>query len=167
MDAMEATTAAQYLTFNLEDELFAFDIATVREVLDYPVVTRIPRTPAYVRGVINLRGAVVPVIDLRAKFGMPKGADAVDGCVIISEVQAADGATILGVLADSVREVMNLNAGEIEPPPKFGRVDAAFIRGMGRQGERFIIILDIDRIVGADELDAVQAPRDAERLLAA
>ncbi len=148
---------AQYLTYKLGDEVFALDISKVREVLDFTTVTKVPRTPEFMRGVINLRGSVVPVVDLRLKFGMTKTEKSVNTCVIIVEVSVDGEGTVLGCLADSVQEVLDLDAGHIEPAPKIGgTVYHDFIRGMGKQNEHFIIILDVDKVFSADELALVQ-----------
>src|SRR5512142_2211601 len=147
----------QYLTFKLDDEVFALDITKVREVLDFTAVTRVPRTPEFMRGVINLRGSVVPVVDLRLKFGMTKTEKTVNTCIIIVEVTVDNETTILGALADSVQEVLDLEPGHIEPAPKIGtRLNTEFIKGMGKRDSRFIIILDIDKIFSTDELAMVQ-----------
>ncbi len=152
---IEGTT--QYLTYKLGDETFALDISKVREVLDFTTVTKVPRTPEFMRGVINLRGSVVPVVDLRLKFGMTKTEKSVNTCVIIVEVNVDGETTILGALADSVQEVLDLDAGHIEPAPKIGStVYHDFIRGMGKHNEQFIIILDVDKVFSADELALVQ-----------
>jgi purine-binding chemotaxis protein CheW len=153
---MQETT--QYLTFRLDDEVFALDISKVREVLDFTTITKVPRTPEFLRGVINLRGSVVPVLDLRLKFGMTKTEHTVNTCIIITEV-AADGETVvIGTLADSVQEVMDLGPGHIEPAPKIGtKLDMRFIKGMGKQNDRFLIILDIDRVFSAEEMSEVSA----------
>ena len=156
-----ATTAveqtAQYLTFRLGEEVFALDIAQVREVLDYTAITRVPRMPDFMRGVINLRGSVVPVVDLRLRFGMGATERTVNTCVIIAEVQVQGECTLLGALADSVQEVIDLEPGQIDPPPRLGgSVRAEFIRGMGKRDERFVIILDVDRVFSAGELALVQ-----------
>ncbi len=158
----------QYLTYTLADELYAFDIAKVREVLDFTTITRVPNMPAFMRGVINLRGTAVPVLDLRLKFGMPQADKTVDTCVIITEVNVAGEHATIGALADSVQEVMDLGAGQIEPAPKIGTgLNTAFIKGMGRHGERFIIILDIDRVFSAEELAALPAEQPGPELAAA
>ncbi len=147
----------QYLTFKLEDEVFALDIGKVREVLDFTSITKVPRTPEFMRGVINLRGSVVPVVDLRLKFGMTKTEKTVNTCIIIVEVTVDNETTVLGALADSVQEVLDLEAGHIEPAPKIGtRLNTEFIKGMGKRDSRFIIILDIDKIFSTDELALVQ-----------
>ncbi len=148
----------QYLTFKLEDEVFALDIGKVREVLDFTSITKVPRTPEFMRGVINLRGSVVPVVDLRLKFGMSKTEKTVNTCIIIVEVTVDEETTVLGALADSVQEVLDLEPGHIEPAPKIGtRLNTEFIKGMGKRDNRFIIILDIDKIFSSDELAIVQA----------
>ncbi len=160
MNTAAMTAAMQYLTFKLGDEVFALDIDKVREVLDFTSITRVPRMPDFMRGVINLRGSVVPVVDLRLKFGMERTEKTTATCVIITEVTVDNDTTILGALADSVQEVLDLEPHQIEPAPRIGtmlRTD--FIKGMGRQNDRFIIILDIDKIFSAEELMEVQAAK--------
>ncbi len=158
---METT---QYLTFKLDDEVFALDIAKVREVLDFTTVTKVPRTPDFMRGVINLRGSVVPVVDLRLKFGMTKTEKTVNTCIIIVEVNVDNETTILGALADSVQEVMDLEPDHIEPAPKIGtKLRTDFIKGMGKRDEHFVILLDIDKVFSTDELALVQT-KQAEAL---
>jgi len=157
MGATGVGQTSQYLTFRLGEEVFALEISQVREVLDYPQITRVPRMPAFVRGVINLRGAVVPVVDLRVKFGMAAAERTVNSCVIIAEVEFGGERTLLGALADSVQEVVDLGPGQIEPPPRLGSsVRTEFIRGMGKREEGFVIILDVDRVFAADEIALVQ-----------
>jgi len=147
----------QYLTFKLEDEVFALDISKVREVLDFTTITKVPRTPNFMRGVINLRGSVVPVVDMRLKFGLTKTEKTVNTCIIIVEIALDGDTTVLGALADSVQEVIELEPGQIEAAPKIGtRLRTEFIRGMGKRDEHFIIILDIDKVFSADELSLVQ-----------
>ena len=152
------TETTQFLTFTLADEVFAVDIRQVKEVLEYTSLTKVPRTPPTMCGVINLRGSVVPVMDMRLKFGMPKSERTVNTCIIIIEASTHDGtASTLGAMADSVKEVMNLEPDQIDPPPKIGtRMRADFIRGMGKHDDQFIIILDIDKVFSAEELE--QAP---------
>ncbi len=147
------TETTQYLSFKLGEEIFAVDVAQVREILDVIAITKVPQTPDFMKGVINLRGSVVPVMDMRLKFGMPPTERTVNTCIIVMEV-IQDGETmVLGSLADSVQEVLDLEPDQIEPPPRIGtRLRSDFIKGMGKQNERFIIILDIDRIFSADEL---------------
>jgi purine-binding chemotaxis protein CheW len=148
----------QYLTFKLDDEVFGLAIGKVREVLDFTSVTRVPQTPEYMRGVINLRGSVVPVIDLRQKFGLAQAEDTVNTCIIIVEIELEGEATILGALADSVQEVLDLEPEQIEPAPKIGtKLDTEFIKGMGKRDEQFVILLDIDKVFSAAELATVQS----------
>lgn len=147
----------QYLTFRLDNEVFALDIGKVREVLDFTTVTKVPQTPDYMLGVINLRGSVVPVIDMRLKFGMSKTEKTVNTCIVIAEIELDGETTVLGALADSVQEVMELDPDEIEPPPRIGtRLKTKFIRGMGKRDGEFLIILDIDKVFSADELAVAQ-----------
>src|SRR3970040_1873350 len=136
MAVASITETTQFLTFKLADEVFALDISKVREVLDFTTVTKVPRTPEFMRGVINLRGSVVPVVDLRLKFGMTKTEKTVNTCVIIVEVSVDGEGTVLGCLADSVQEVLDLDAGHIEPAPKIGSTGYHdFIRGVGKPHE--------------------------------
>ncbi len=147
----------QYLTFKLDDEIFALGIDKVREVLDYTSVTKVPQVPEFMRGVINLRGSVVPVVDMRLKFAMAKTEKTVNTCIIIVEINLEGETTVLGALADSVQEVLDLEPHQIEPAPKIGtKLRTDFIRGMGKRDEQFIIILDIDKVFSSEELAAVQ-----------
>lgn len=156
MSVATISETTQYLTFKLEEEVFALDISQVREVLDFTSVTKVPRTPDFMRGVINLRGSVVPVVDMRLKFGMSRTEQTVNTCIIIVEVNIDGERLILGALADSVQEVIELEAGQIEPPPRIGtRLNTEFIKGMGKRDEQFIILLEIDRIFSSDELAMV------------
>jgi purine-binding chemotaxis protein CheW len=158
MNAAVITEANQYLTFKLSEEVYALDIGKVREVLDFTSVTKVPRTPEFMRGVINLRGSVVPVVDLKLKFGMPMTEKTVNTCVIITEVTTDGDTTVLGCLADSVQEVLELGQEQISAPPRIGtRLRTEFITGMGKRDDRFLIILDIDRVFSADELALADA----------
>lgn len=157
MDEKTAKDINQFLTFTLGREIFALDIGTVREVLELTTITRIPRTPPFMRGVINLRGHAVPVVDMRLKLGMSKGEDTVDTCIIIVEIDFEGEQTVMGALVDSVREVFEMTPEAIEAAPKMGAaVNAEYIRGMGRQDNNFIIILDIGKIFSAEELALVR-----------
>jgi purine-binding chemotaxis protein CheW len=163
MGATGVERGSQYLTFRLGEEVFALDIAQVREVLDYTPITRVPRMPEFMRGVINLRGSVVPVVDLRQKFGMSVTERTVNTCIVIAEVTIEGERTLLGALADSVQEVIDLEPGQIEPPPRIGAsVRTEFIRGMGKRDGGFVIILDVDRVFSAGELSLVQEAGVAE-----
>ncbi len=157
MSVNTITETTQYLTFKLGDEVFALDIAKVREVLDFTSVTKVPRTPEFMRGVINLRGNVVPVVDMRLKFGLTRTEKTVNTCIIIVEISLDGDTTVLGALADSVQEVIDLEPDKIEPAPKIGtRLKTEFIKGMGNRNDQFIIILDIDKVFSVDELSLVQ-----------
>lgn len=156
-----ANGTMQCLTYKLGDEIFALDIAKVREVLDYTTITKVPRTPDFMRGVINLRGSVVPVVDMRLKFGMPMTEKTVNTCVIITEVAVENDTVVLGALADSVQEVLDLEADHIAPPPRIGtKLNTEFIKGMGRHNDKFIIILDIDKVFTVDEMMMTQAMQE-------
>jgi len=157
MDSMEISGANQYLTFTLGEENFALEISKVREVLDYTTITRVPRMPDFLRGVINLRGNVVPVIDLRLKLGMNATEKNLDTCIVIAEIMIDGELTQVGALADSVKEVISLEAARISPPPRLGiKLRNEFIRGMGKLDEGFLIILDIDKVLSEDELSVVK-----------
>ena len=162
MAVSSITETTQFLTFKLGDEVFALDITKVREVLDFTTVTKVPRTPEFMRGVINLRGSVVPVVDLRLKFGMSKTESGVNTCIIITEVTVDNDTTVLGALADSVQEVLDLDEEHIAPAPKIGtKLKTEFIKGMGKRDDRFIIILDIDKVFSSDELAMVKQDETA------
>ena len=155
--AMLSEDPVQYLTFTLDGDAFATDIAQVREVLEFGTVTKVPRTPDYMCGVINLRGSVVPVVDLRLQFGMEATEPTVDTCVVIVEVTIDGEAVVLGALADSVQEVLEMKPDQLAPPPRIGtRVRTDFIQAMGRHGEQFVMILDMERVFSGDEIAAVR-----------
>lgn len=146
----------KFVTFKLDEETYALPIEQVREVLEFDTVTKVPNTPRFVRGVINLRGSVLPVVDLRAKFGMGQTAKTLDTRVLIVEISVDGEATTLGAMADSVRDVIDLAQSEIEPPPKIGtRLRTEFIRGIGRKDEAFVMILDIEQVFTFAELTQV------------
>jgi len=171
----------QFLTFTLAEEQYAVDVVQVREVLSEMPLTVIPRMPEYLKGVINIRGSVVPVVDLRTKFGLAEVEKTVDTSIIVMDLRAGSGGALggsgvstdttdstegdneetmitVGCLADSVQEVVDIADESIEPPPTLGTsIDARFIRGLGKKDERFIIMLDIDRVFRAEELSAVAA----------
>jgi purine-binding chemotaxis protein CheW len=150
------TTTAQYITFKLGDELFAIDVAQVREILEISRVTRVPTAPAYMRGVVNVRGKAIPVVDLRQKFGLPTAGDTLNTRIVVMEVELDGEVTIVGGLADSVHDVIELEPAQINPPPSIAmRWRTELIRGMGRRGEEFIIILDIGAVFSNDELAAI------------
>jgi purine-binding chemotaxis protein CheW len=153
----ETIQSNQYLTFTLDKEHFAVEIPKVREVLDYTTVTRVPRTPEFMRGVINLRGNVVPVLDLRLGLGMEAIEKTVDTCIVIVEVSVDSELLHLGMLADSVQEVVEIDSSQIEPAPRLGtRLRTEFILGMGKRDDGFVIILDIDKVLSTEDLALIQ-----------
>jgi purine-binding chemotaxis protein CheW len=159
----------QYMTFKLGDELFAIDVARVREVLEVSQITKVPTAPAYMRGVVNVRGQATPVVDLRQRFGLPKGADSVHTRIIVMELELDGEATVLGGIADSVHEVIELDTGSIDPPPRIAmRWRTDFIQGMGKRGDEFIIVLDVNAVFSSEELALVtdSVPQNAEPVLA-
>jgi purine-binding chemotaxis protein CheW len=162
MSASGIVGTTQYLTFKLDEEVYSLDIANVREVLDVTAVTRVPRTPMFMRGVINLRGSIVPVIDLRLKLGMLKTEKTMNTCIIIAETMVDGEMTIIGTLADSVQEVVDLEPEQIESAPKIGtRLNTEFIKGIGKREGNFVIILDINKVLSTDELNLVQTGQAA------
>jgi len=161
MSVSEAAGAEQFLTFKLGAETFAVEVGKVREILDLTTVTKVPQTPDYLRGVINLRGSVVPVIDLRVRFGMPRARDTVNTCIIVVEVTVGGESVILGTLADSVQEVFDLESAQIEPVPSIGtKLNTQFMKGMGKHNDSFLIILDIDNLCSGGELQLAQQGQD-------
>ncbi|MGE5498146.1 MAG: chemotaxis protein CheW [Syntrophothermus sp.] len=163
MAATNITETRQYLTFKLADEVFGVDVVQVREILDYIKITKVPQTPDFMCGVINLRGSVVPVVDMRLKFGMDKTEITVNTCIVVMEVNMDGETSILGALVDSVQEVFELEPKDIEPAPKIGtKLNTEFIKGMGKRDERFIIILNIDKVLSADELKMLHEGSEQE-----
>jgi purine-binding chemotaxis protein CheW len=150
------TETRQYMTFKLGDELFALDVAQVREVLEVSQITKVPTAPSHMRGVVNVRGQATPVVDLRLRFGLPKGTDGVHTRIIVMELDLDGETTVLGGIADSVHEVIELEPGNINPPPRIAmRWRSDFIQGMGKRGDDFIIILDVNAVFSSDELAMV------------
>lgn len=147
----------QYVTFRLGQELFGVEVARAKEILSLTPVTKVPQTPDYMLGVINLRGQVVPVIDMRLKLNLVARKKTEDTCIIVVEVMVDGEPITLGALADAVREVIEIRADQIEPPPKLGsRLKTEFMTGMGKIDEQFIILLNFDRIFNTDELELLQ-----------
>jgi len=144
---------SQYLTFTLEDEIFAVDVYQVREVLDMDTITKVPQAPDFMRGVINVRGSVVPVVDLRLKFGLAQADITRDTRIVVMEIQMDDDIAVIGSIADSVNEVVEIDSGQVEPPPKLGsRWRSEVIRGVGRRNDKFIMILDVNLVFSSDEI---------------
>lgn len=143
----------QYLTFTLGGEMFAVAILNVKEIIEFGTVTEIPMMPGFIRGVINLRGAVVPVIDLSCRFGGKSTEVARRTCIVIVELEQGDQKHDIGVMVDAVSEVLEIARGEIEPPPSFGaKIRTDFISGMGKVNGRFVIILDVARVLSVEEI---------------
>jgi len=156
-------STVQYLTFLTAGEEYAIGIVKVREIIEYEAVTTVPNTPIWIRGVTNLRGRVMPVVDLAVKFGLPASRISKFSCVIITEVMFQGENLTMGVLADSVCQVVELSADEIEATPQFGtRVKTEYLLGMGAMGKKFCLILNIDKVLSADELLAVTETIAAE-----
>jgi len=146
----------RFLTLTLGKDMFALDISAVREILDMTEITRIPQAPPAVRGVVNVRGAAVPVIDLRLRFGMEEAERTVNTRIIIVEIPKGDGVIVLGAIADSVKEVLELEPDAIAPPPTMGvSVETDFLRGIGKANGKFILILDVGKVLGSSEVLAI------------
>ncbi|MES2393473.1 MAG: chemotaxis protein CheW [Acidobacteriota bacterium] len=157
MSATDITETRQYLTFKLDSEIFATDVAQVREVLDFTNITSIPRTPEFMRGVINLRGSVVPVVDMRLCLEMSRTERTTNTCIVVLEVQLDGESVVIGALADSVEEVIDLEPEQISPAPRIGsQIRTDYIKGMGKRDQQFIAILDIDRVFSAEELGVLR-----------
>ena len=152
----------QYVTFKLDEEFFALNVSQVREVLEVSVVTKVPRSADFMRGVINVRGSVVPVADLRLKFGMMPADMTVDTRILVIELVIDGATTILGVIADSVHDVMEISEDGIEPAPRIGtKFDTRFISGIGKCDDQFIIILDIDKVFSTEEAGLLEKDQAA------
>lgn len=144
---------AQYLTFMLDKEMFAIGILAIKEIIEYHQLTAVPMMPNWIRGVINLRGAVVPVLDLAARFGRQPSTVGKRTCIVIAEVASASERQVVGVLVDAVNQVLSISAAEIEPPPAFGaKIRTDFMHGMGKVDGKFVILLDVDHVLSIDEL---------------
>jgi purine-binding chemotaxis protein CheW len=155
-DGTPADRQEQYLAFTVGGETFAMDIRSIREVIQFGGITEVPLMPPFLRGVINLRGSVVPVIDLCVRFGRPPGAVAQRTCIVILELVQGESTVELGVMVDNVSEVLSIAGGEIEPAPAFGNdLRAEFIAGVAKVGDRFVILLDVGKVLSVDELAAL------------
>ena len=144
---------AQYLTFTLGSEVFAIGILAIKEIIEDSALTTVPMMPAYVRGVINLRGAVVPVLDLSVRFGKPASPVSKKTCIVIIEITTAGERQDVGVVVDAVDSVLDIPPDQIEPPPSFGaRIGTQFIEGMGKVNDRFVVLLDVDHVLASEEI---------------
>lgn len=151
--AAQPAEPRQYLTFTLGGEMFAVETLSVKEIIEYGQITAVPMMPPSIRGVINLRGAVVPVIDLKARFGAQPTEVTRRTCIVIIELGTDDDHQVIGIVVDTVSEVLEIPLSEIEPPPAFGaRIRADFISGMGKIAGRFVILLEMSRVLSVDEL---------------
>jgi len=158
-DPPEDSGQQQYLTFSLGAEMFAIGILRVREILEYGLLTEVPLVPPFIRGVINLRGAVVPVIDLAVRFGRTAGEISKRTCIVIIEIHCgAEEPQQMGVVVDAVSEVLEIPPSEIEPPPVFGsHIRTDFISGMGKVNGQFVVLLDVERILSLNEVSVLSA----------
>ncbi|MFP4164070.1 MAG: chemotaxis protein CheW [Chitinispirillaceae bacterium] len=144
----------KYLTFRLADEGYGLEILKVQEIIGMMSITRIPRTPEFIRGVINLRGKVIPVVDLRLKFGLDKKNDTQKTCIIVVQVTKDEQEVTMGIIVDEVSEVLDIEAKQIEPPPSFGAtVDTDFILGMGKASQKVVMLLDVDKVLSKNEIE--------------
>ena len=153
----------QYLTFTLGKEMFAIGILSIREIIEYGNLTEVPMTPPFIRGVLNLRGAVVPVVDLAVRFGREARETTKRTCVVIIEIESENGRQEMGIVVDAVSEVLEIPASEIEPPPEFGaRIRNDFIQGMGKVNGKFVVLLDVNRVLSVDEIAVVSVMKRGE-----
>ncbi|MDH4285495.1 MAG: chemotaxis protein CheW [Gallionellaceae bacterium] len=158
----------QYLTFMLGGETYAMGILAIKEIIEYGNLTEVPRMPDFIRGVINLRGAVVPVIDLGARFGKQATSISRRTCIVITEVSNGDSTQDIGVMVDAVNEVVEIPVSEIEPAPSFGaNIRADFIEGMGKINSKFVIILDINQVLSVEEMATLSGTSSAAGTLRA
>lgn len=152
------TELNQYLTFCVDSESYAINVTHIQEVLELQKISRVPRMPEYMRGIINLRGSVVPVFDLKTKFGLGKIEQSIDTSIIVTELITEDESVVIGLLADSVNEVVVIREDDIEPTVSFGtKIDSSFIQGIGKISEKFIILLKVENILGQDQIRAATA----------
>ena len=149
--------AQQVLTFHIGGDTYAIDILRVREIVEYQTVTRVPTAPAWIRGVVNLRGSVVPALDLAVKLGLPGAPVGRRTCIVLVEVELQGEETVLGIIADAVDQVVDLSPADVQPPPSFGaRVHPDYLLGLAKLDFRLALLLDIDRILTTDELLRVE-----------
>ncbi len=152
------STETQYLTFVVGDEEYGVGIRQAKEIIEYDTVTTVPNAPAFIRGVINLRGSVVPVVDLAVKFGRKPGAVTRRSCIVVVEVRQDTGSAVMGIVADRVTQVAELPADAIEPAPAFGTgIRTEWLLGLGRADKRFLLLLDTDRLLAASQLEDAAA----------
>jgi len=156
MDEVNSNETTQYLTFTINNETYALNVINVKEVQEFTTVSKVPRMPDFMRGIINLRGSVVPVVDLKMKFGLGSTEKDIDTSIIVTEVNLEEEMVTMGLLTDSVKEVIEMKEEEIEPTPYIGtKIDTAFIKGMGRKDDEFLIVLDIEKVLTVNEISMV------------
>ncbi|CBL43763.1 CheW-like protein [gamma proteobacterium HdN1] len=156
VEQVQVSEDDQYLTFSLAGEMFGVGIMSIKEIIEYGSITSVPLMPGFVRGVINLRGRVVPVIDLQARFGRPSSPVEKRTCIVIVEVAGVEDALDIGVVVDAVSEVMAIPASDIEKAPSFGaKLRQDFLRGMGKVDGKFVILLDISQVLSVEELSGL------------
>jgi len=169
----EEVVQQQYLTFFLADEEYAINIQRVKEIIEYTTVTKVPKVPEWIRGVINLRGNVVPVVDLTVRFGLKERPVSKTTCIVIVEIEQDSERAVMGVIADAVNQVIDLAPKDIQEPPAFGtRVRLEYLFGMGKLGKKFALILNIDSVLSNTELltvstlqsSTINAPMDAGQI---
>jgi purine-binding chemotaxis protein CheW len=155
--------SGKYLTFQMGKEVYGIEILKVQEIIGMMPVTNVPKTPDFVRGVINLRGKVIPVIELRRKFGMERREDTDRTCIVVVQVAWASGTVTMGLLVDEVSEVLNVTKDQIEAPPSFGSgVDTDFILGMGKVGQKVVMLLDVDKVLADEEIESLEKTNNTE-----
>jgi purine-binding chemotaxis protein CheW len=149
-----AADGSQFLTFNLGEELYGVDILRVQEIKGYTTVTKIPNTPPHIKGVLNLRGTIVPIVELRTKFGMPTIDYTAFTVIIVVVVRDK----VMGLVVDSVSDVLNIDKKDIQPPPQFGaKVDVSFLNGIGKSGDKLVTLLDMDRLLSDGDVQEAAA----------
>ncbi|MFP4092283.1 MAG: chemotaxis protein CheW [Cyclobacteriaceae bacterium] len=169
MSAVADTTTNSFLTFRLHEEVFAANVSKVLEILELTKITKVPKAPEYMRGVINLRGSVLPVVDTRIKFGLPLKPETVNTCIVVLNIQIESEELKVGALVDAVQEVLEFTPESISPPPSIGsKYRSEFILGMGKVSDDFIMILDVDKVFSLDEilnikLKAEDKPKEKEK----
>ncbi len=157
--AEDLSDMRQYVSFFLGEELFGVEVNRAREILNMAPLTQVPQTPDFMLGVINLRGQVVPVIDMRIKLNIPISEQTENTCIIVVEIHVDGGLIVVGLLADAVSEVLDITDDQIEAPPRLGtKIDTAYIQGMGKVDDRFLILLDIDKVFSAADVSLASEP---------
>jgi purine-binding chemotaxis protein CheW len=167
MPGISDIDSTQHLTFALADDEYAIGVLRVKEIIKHDTITQVPGTPAWVRGVVNLRGGAVPVVDLAVKFGLAERSVTARTCIVVVETSINGEEALMGLLADSVSQVLDIPKGEIQSAPAFGtKVRVDYLQGMARMGSKFVLMLDVDRVLSADELLAAIAAEEVVEALA-